>query len=151
MLCLGVTMKFESISVGDEVLIPVFLSIGWRDKRYFLIKAEVTKTTKTQFSVGTRRFKKDNGHEIGADSFYGAEHEGEYRTRWNVTIHEDQTLEFNALKAKVLTHRAIQELQDDIKKIHLDLSTNIEILDSVVNKLSISKKALEIAKGLNNG
>ena len=61
---------FENIQKGDIVLMSkcfyVDHSFGRRKYKTFYIAQEVTRTTKTQFSIGKKRFMK-TGHEIGSD------------------------------------------------------------------------------------
>lgn len=53
---------FENIQVGDEVLIKVFVyRFNGFSSKSFLIKRTVTKVTKTQFSIGEKRFYKASG------------------------------------------------------------------------------------------
>lgn len=74
--------KFENIQIGDSVFVRELICIGqvhgWG--RYFFlkefyVKLKVGKTTKTQFTAGGLRFKKD-GRGIG-DNHYHAYKPGE--------------------------------------------------------------------------
>lgn len=62
-------MKFENIKVGDTVFLEKVVSYGWRNSKTFTIPFKVERVTATQFIVDGRKFKKENGREIGEYNF----------------------------------------------------------------------------------
>jgi hypothetical protein len=60
--------KFEDIKEGDTVYVHQAVRHGFNSNRYFYIPMKVVKTTKTQFTCeNDKRYKKDNGYEIGGN------------------------------------------------------------------------------------
>lgn len=58
--------KFGDIKVGDEVFIRKTISIGFSRLIGFWILSKVDRVTKTQFTVGKDRCRKDTGSVIGS-------------------------------------------------------------------------------------
>ncbi len=108
---------FANIKEGDFVFIERCVNYGWRSGKSFSIHSEVTRTTKTQFLVGDRRFKKDGGYEVG-EYFNKATKEG-----------KDQTLEMNAFKVKKDLYFKLKRTVRDFNIGDIDDSSKSDMKD----------------------
>jgi len=89
------------------------VSYGWNFNEFFFIPKKVDRVTKTQFVVGSRRFKK-NGREIGVYLNY-AYLEGE-KVGWRFgKIVKDQTKEMVEFELKLKTERRIKDKIEGIE------------------------------------
>lgn len=134
-------MKFENIKVGDKVFIESRVRCGLKTVKAFWILSEVTRTTKTQFLVGDRRFKKDHGKEIGECYFDYARAVGD-TDRYNKPI-VDQSAEYSLFKEKVKTVNFINF------EIYLMERTRISIEDSPATIKVYKDKIESVLRSIN--
>lgn len=139
--------KFENIKPGDKVFIEESIRYGWNSKKKFWIEKEVDRITQTQFLIGGRRFKKDNGREIGSNGFDIARFEGEvlpghWQARRTVT---DQSEEMAAFKRQIklveLVNRDLSGLSERVKvgnHTNEELGKAMELIRQLTILLSIT-------------
>lgn len=115
------------INVGDTVYIQKRVRYGFSLKRVFEVPAKVTRTTKTQFEVGGKKYWKKNLSLVGGSSFQGCSLEG-----------KDQTKEMKAFKTKLdkiqKLRGLIQDLNDGRGLHHKMPSSSIEYLTNAIEK-----------------
>ena len=132
-------MKFEDIKVGDTVLIKKSVMYGYRYRRFFNIAMTVERITKTQFITDGKRFKKDDGCEIGVDynrsKAYLVGEEVGYMTK---TIAKDETKEMNEF---ILKLKRVDEIRDFMKEIQ-SVKT-IDLTDGQVSSLHSNLESIK--------
>lgn len=109
------SMELEHIKVGDNVLVTVDIHHPFRmgARTSFTVRREVTRVTKTQFTVGKRRFQKSSGNEIGLPTW---EHGHAYTI--DNELHSDQSEEYERLRRNTLRIRkAVSDMETVIKQI----------------------------------
>lgn len=119
---------FEDIKVGDTVFIEKIVKFGWSNRRYFTIPVNVTRVTKTQFTVSSgERFKKDGGRQIGKGIYSLGKKEG-----------VDQTSEMKEFELKL-----------KIGQLSRDSATEISTLCNNPEYLNVNiKTIIDIEKSL---
>lgn len=105
---------FENVKLGDKVLVEANVLLDWRSYKYFHILKEVTKVTKTQFTVNGVRYKKDTGSSIGENSCLRAKPIGTNRDGKEIV---DQTEERNLFVKKFNLVKKLNKRYIDTKNL----------------------------------
>lgn len=137
-------MKFKDIKVGDTVYVKEMVVYGWNESESFWIPKKVERITKTQFLInGDRRFRKDNGNEVGSSYGSTAMLLGE-ELGW-CGIVKDQSKELISFKKKI---SLVNHINEQAKSIKLGLNSKLstERLQEINTLLSTAKELLKKSK-----
>ena len=100
-------MIFENTKPGDLVLVPVEVRIGWKSHNY-RIPQKVTRTTAKQMIVNGKRYRRDDGREIGSNRYFGE--------AYPITRHDkDETVAYNAAKTRADAIEVINNVAPDLE------------------------------------
>lgn len=130
-------MKFENIKIGDKVVVSKSISLGWNRSKSFNIVTTVTKTTKTQFTAGGNRYRKDHGGMIG-DTWLIAE--------VYIDDSQDQSKEMARFQKKLdysrYIKKSITDIMQDINKKNL-YDLDLPYLDDLKNQVNKLKDLIK--------
>ncbi len=133
--------KFQDVKVGDKVLVPIRVTVGWRSKEIFYCLKSVEKVTKTQFTAGGVRAKKEQGRVIGSNNWYSILKEGDSNGSFEKRIITDETEDMERFKkALSLVYYIEKAINIDIP---LNRNTNLDNLIIAYNKKKEFMKAID--------
>jgi len=118
----------REIKEGQEVYINESVRYGFSNYKNFTIKLTIERTTKTQFIVNGRRFRKDNMSEIGQYCSY-ARFEG-----------VDQSIAMNEFKKVVSISNKVYSLTTNFPS--MQVNTDIKTAEKVFKMLTEAKDLL---------
>ena len=92
-------MKFENIKIGDVVFRELSIVDGFSYGERFWIPRNVQAVTPKQFKVDGKKFWKENGAQIGGDSFDSCKNLGD-KTGYDRTV-EDESVKYLDYKSMI--------------------------------------------------
>ena len=124
--------NFDNVQVGDMVLAPKRVGVGFNGYRTFYVPAKVIRVSKTQFTVEghTFNFYKKNGCKVEKYSNAQCFHEGD--RKHGKPIVTDQTAELELFEKKMnLRANTLGIIESIYKNKNIDLDLDLDVLESI--------------------